>query len=756
MWARCVLFGAVSVVFGVGDLTIAQPRAVPLVGNYSLGIEYRINCGGVAFIDTYGRAWSNDDHFKLPTTAQRDAETDVEYADTDYLDQADAHLLYSRRRFAPRSARSVAYELPVKRSGHYIVLLHFIEFNARAAEPGGRVFDVLIQGTSRNTVDLGAAVGLRRLLTQSYSTTVPESHGAVQLELFGVVRPPVVSAIELFGPSESIPDYDDDVSRTVSVAPVFEPPLEIETINALASLYHLSHVGTGSKHGDDVMFSTIGAPDYYVFRIDEVRNMTSLRDFEQRCAERCTYTGGCYGFFVRILTSAMYCAGIQQIDTYVSTNTLTRSWARDLGTPPDTNGSTVASTALSRRAIEAAAGNTSDYRIAFEGRTAENGGGPWLVFTTSLARSEYSFGPLDGSLRGCADHCTFVVDCVGFVLSGDPDNVNHMSCLGLRTLGLRRGAVTHLSSVSYVQVHNLEEPLGATASLPPTAPNTVHEIEVEIETYESQSGKASGSLGVTIASVFSVAIFVGMMVAVRARIVAARACLRRRVHAQAFQKPKDDAVSDCDWDPHFSAKTEVDSSSMSPIGNVLEDIYVASILHQSHPVMKHRLTSRLSRGQTTETATSSRKLRFSSRLSRGQTTRSTARPSTAAAGDHPESSRLFRAASTLQDVLYQRLTGRAVLEESAVSDWTSSVKGLEHQVYVAGGAISDHLTSHGHTGTVVEPRLEPSHNRPIFQFGDSSREDESSSDAPPKRRVLNLLRQVGNLSTRDSEREKEA
>lgn len=742
----CVWTAILSLTQANVDAVGSRIVARSVSGNVTLATEHRINCGGPAFVDTNGGAWASDDYFALPSKAQRDPDSDVvQQYNGSGLSEADSHLLYSRRRFAPRAARSVAYVLPVRRAGQYVVQLHFAEFTARAAEPGGRVLDVVIQGISLGTLDLGATVGLRQVLIESYNAEVIDNQGAVQIELLGVTRAPFISAIEVLGPSTSIPTF---TRMEAAVVPVFEPPRDKETINALASLFHLTHVATGTRHRNDVMFSSAAAPDYYMFRVDEARDVANLRAFEERCAEQCTFKKKCRGFFVRVLTSSMYCAGVRTIGGYVATNTLTRCWGRDLMTIPDdsTDSAEQYSTALSRRAIEAASGNISQYGVAFEGRTAENAGGPWLSFSTALMRSEYAFGPIDATMRGCADHCTLVPDCQGFVITADPDGQDHMSCVGLRTLGFRRGIETQLSSISYVELRDIQ---ATTGSIPtaPTMPNAIHDSEADgwsdTAGSEGQSSIPYATLGAA----------VGVVIVLATLVAVARRRYKRRLLIWQQQKIKDENAPDLDWESEFGESTTASSmreggaSSVSPTLANLIEIMVPAAEVEPRPIMTHRLSSRLTRGQTT-----------------------TAAGKIIAAAEEEESllegTRKSRGASRMQSALFRHTTGNtnrfsfgADSEGPRRSRAASRVKSTGVRVSVAGSVMSSKSSSSHKTPAVTPtppeaPEPSPPRKRlTMFTFGLT----ESSTDSPEKiadDRVLFLTRSAS--AGYEDDRDKEA
>jgi hypothetical protein len=87
------------------------------------------------------------------------------------------------------------YQLPVPWRGNYQVNLYFAETCPCASEPGQRIFDVELEGRLARSVDIVAEAGWRRPHMVEFEAEVMD--GMLTIELLGVVRNPILSAIEV-------------------------------------------------------------------------------------------------------------------------------------------------------------------------------------------------------------------------------------------------------------------------------------------------------------------------------------------------------------------------------------------------------------------------------------------------------------------------------------------------------------------------------------------------------------------------------
>ncbi len=136
-----------------------------------------INCGGGAFRDSQGRRWSEDQYFdpqwsrpfSLSSTSQRTIKN------TDPQD----YELYRTERY---STRALQYDIPVPR-GTYKVSLYFAEvYYSGAGSVGKRVFDVLIEGSSSDKIDIYKEVGANALLKVDAPGFVSDGSLTITLE----------------------------------------------------------------------------------------------------------------------------------------------------------------------------------------------------------------------------------------------------------------------------------------------------------------------------------------------------------------------------------------------------------------------------------------------------------------------------------------------------------------------------------------------------------------------------------------------
>ena len=104
-------------------------------------------------------------------------------------------LLLSLSRYATRAQRSLVYQLPVPWPGDYQVELYFAETCPCASEPGQRVFDVELEGKLAATIDVVSEAGFLRAHSVHLSSRVTD--GSLTLEMLGLVRNPILSAIKV-------------------------------------------------------------------------------------------------------------------------------------------------------------------------------------------------------------------------------------------------------------------------------------------------------------------------------------------------------------------------------------------------------------------------------------------------------------------------------------------------------------------------------------------------------------------------------
>lgn len=147
---------------------------------------YRINCGGPAFTDAEGRAWSDDTVFQngqgaIATTVQGIANTQND-------------TLYQSERYDPVGDGTLQYDMWMD-PGAYFVRLHFAEtFHASA---GLRVFDVFLEDTAvLENLDIAKDVGAFAAYPKEFMVNVYD--GALTLRFGRKIENPVINGIEVY------------------------------------------------------------------------------------------------------------------------------------------------------------------------------------------------------------------------------------------------------------------------------------------------------------------------------------------------------------------------------------------------------------------------------------------------------------------------------------------------------------------------------------------------------------------------------
>jgi hypothetical protein len=147
----------------------------------------RVNCGGSSYTDSKGQLWQADTGFNGGT---------AEVIRAAVAGTADP-LLFEDYRWNPTN---YTFKVP---NGQYHVNLFFDEANPQAEVPGGRVFNVTLQGTvAFANLDIFAEAGANTALIKTTNATV--SNGALTIGFAHVSGlNPKVSAIEIIAGSVS-------------------------------------------------------------------------------------------------------------------------------------------------------------------------------------------------------------------------------------------------------------------------------------------------------------------------------------------------------------------------------------------------------------------------------------------------------------------------------------------------------------------------------------------------------------------------
>ena len=158
---------------------------------------YRINAGGPDYEDEQGHLWEADAYFNTGHPA----------APSRRLDPVEVGRLavhHRTHRFDDESDPELRYSFPVPR-GRYLVRLHFAETHRRAARPGGRMFNVLLEGSQvLERLDVFAEAGFLAPLVKPFTVTVTD--GALDIDFEQVTEHPMISGIEVIGLADTSGD----------------------------------------------------------------------------------------------------------------------------------------------------------------------------------------------------------------------------------------------------------------------------------------------------------------------------------------------------------------------------------------------------------------------------------------------------------------------------------------------------------------------------------------------------------------------
>ena len=167
---------------------VSAIEIVGLTSSGGIGASIRTNAGGGQYIDSQGKAWSADAGFNTGSVSISTAPIAGTTDDS----------LFQSLRWDDTPVPELQYSYPVA-NGVYDVALYFVESNPKTAYPGGRVFDVDIEGVERfGNVDVFAqSGGLNRALVKNASVTVTD--GQINILLRRRIRNPIISAIEIVG-----------------------------------------------------------------------------------------------------------------------------------------------------------------------------------------------------------------------------------------------------------------------------------------------------------------------------------------------------------------------------------------------------------------------------------------------------------------------------------------------------------------------------------------------------------------------------
>ncbi len=181
----------------VGLLYLATYLIIPARPVRATGQTIRVNAGGPAYADSQGRAWAADQNFNTGFTNS----TTAPIAGTN--DDA----LYQTERWDWTNDPELAYNFAVP-DGVYQVRLHFAEIYGLTSYPGGRAFDVGIEGdTVLHNLDIFSEVGANTALVKEFATTVADGQLTINFA-HGASNNPKIAAIEII-PTSTWPKHPE-------------------------------------------------------------------------------------------------------------------------------------------------------------------------------------------------------------------------------------------------------------------------------------------------------------------------------------------------------------------------------------------------------------------------------------------------------------------------------------------------------------------------------------------------------------------
>jgi hypothetical protein len=147
----------------------------------------RINAGGGEYADVNGDVWSADFGYNTGNKSSTHAAIGSTADD----------VLFQTQRWDDKSGKELKYNFDVP-DGDYIVNLYFAEVYSEVFYPGGRQFDILLNGSAvEYKLDIYDEVGQNKAHMKSYEVTVVG--GQLNIEFIHGIENPTISAIEVFG-----------------------------------------------------------------------------------------------------------------------------------------------------------------------------------------------------------------------------------------------------------------------------------------------------------------------------------------------------------------------------------------------------------------------------------------------------------------------------------------------------------------------------------------------------------------------------
>jgi hypothetical protein len=146
----------------------------------------RVNTGGKAYTDSNGDVWSADFGYNTGNKASKSVAMGGTVDD----------VLFQTQRWDANGGEELNYSFDIP-DGDYVVNLYFAEVYSEVLYPGGRQFDILLNGsTVEYKFDIYDEVGGNTAHMKSYEVTVVG--GQLNIEFIHGIENPTISAIEVF------------------------------------------------------------------------------------------------------------------------------------------------------------------------------------------------------------------------------------------------------------------------------------------------------------------------------------------------------------------------------------------------------------------------------------------------------------------------------------------------------------------------------------------------------------------------------
>ncbi|HEY6935211.1 MAG TPA: PKD domain-containing protein [Marmoricola sp.] len=224
-----------------GGYTLADTSLGKLPGKVYLGrfgstgqtnVLYRVDAGGPQLASTDGGPdWAEDDNAQgSPYRNQQSNAADWSPVPnvSSSVPSTTPRAIFDHERWSPTDLPPMTWDFPVPAGTHTEVRLYFANRYSGTSQPGQRVFNVAINGSSvLNNYDIVADAGDQTGTMKAFPVTVP-SNGDIQIMFTHVVENPLVNGIEIINkdvpapppPTDSLSAVGFDGSTATGPTPV--------------------------------------------------------------------------------------------------------------------------------------------------------------------------------------------------------------------------------------------------------------------------------------------------------------------------------------------------------------------------------------------------------------------------------------------------------------------------------------------------------------------------------------------------------